>query len=133
MNNVFDHNQPPRAGIARLALEQLFPQFAVNRLFESPLKQMTTRTGEVLLRRPFRWVINPITSEMAEWLSARAGNYFLHWLFAFVFVSVAGAWIGPPYGALLMLLWTALAGWTLFGMGMAVGIARKARKERDSA
>ena len=110
--------------IMRRAIEGMFPQFAVNRLFPRQPLKVGRGTREKTLY-PFRWLHRPLTLEQARWVASRSVDYWFRWLIAFGASLYLSVKLGPPYGAFLHLGFTLLAAWTLIGVAVAVGRNRK--------
>lgn len=68
--------------IMRRAIEGMFPQFAVNRLFPRQPLKVGRGTREKTLY-PFRWLHRPLTLEQARWVASRSVDYWFRWLIAF--------------------------------------------------
>ena len=118
------HHEPPRISVARRALEGMFPQLAVNRIFPRQPRKVGNGNRERTIY-PRRWLHHPLTPEQARWVAERSADYWFRWFIAFggsMFLSVK---LGPPYGAFLHLGFTIVAGWTLIGVAVAVGRNRK--------
>ena len=110
--------------IMRRAIEGMFPQFAVNRLFPRQPLKVGRGTREKTLY-PFRWLHRPLTLEQARWVASRSVDYWFRWFIAFGASLYLSVKLGPPYGAFLHLGFTLLAAWTLIGVAVAVGRNRK--------
>lgn len=99
----------------RWLIEGLLPQVAVNRLLpaEPPVRK-DGRPGRV-----WRWLYHPLTREQTRWVAERAAEYGLRWFIAWAMVVWLSVKLGPPWGALLYLLFAAVGGWTLVGVAVA--------------
>ncbi|WP_040404867.1 hypothetical protein, partial [Ectothiorhodospira sp. PHS-1] len=74
----------------------------------------------------------PLTREQCRWVADRAGEYWLRWFIAWPPVLWLAVQIGPPAGAVIHLLFTALAGWTLVGVTVAVARTRREQTQLEA-
>lgn len=112
------HHSDP--SLLQRALETLFPQLAVNRIF--PSTPVVNRRGDTVV--PWRWIMRPLEPRQYRWVAERAPLYFVHWFIAWGAVVWLATKLASPGGAFLYLGFTGLAGWTLIGVAIAKGRRR---------